>query len=376
MTRARGIVVIGIVLFVGVTVVGHLLGQPMFLGYVTTDSMEPTIEEGDGFVTIPAAIAGPVEAGDVVVYDARAIHDGGFVTHRVIDSTTDGYVTRGDANPFTDQDTGEPPVGDEQIVAKAVQIDGTVLVIPSLGTSVGGLQTVNQRLSADLVGTALMLVGLGLLVVSVLLDRRPGRRTTARSTSRRSVVSVWVLVLAVIVVLGMVSTIAMVVPASTHEYGIVSSTAPSDEPGVIQRGGTEDVAHEIENRGLVPVLVVLEPGSDDVTVGRESTLVGAGSTKTVTVTVSAPEATGSYHRHVTDHRYLTVLPPSVITSLHGAHPYAALSAVNIVIGGIAGALLVALFGRDKLRIRTVGTHVPGWVRLRRRLERMRNYLTG
>ncbi len=102
-------------------IAGQLLGQPAVVGYVETGSMSPTLEPGDGFVAVPAALAGPIEEGDVVTFRAEQLHGGGLTTHRVVGETERGYVTRGDANPFTDQDGVEPPVKDDQIVAVAWQ---------------------------------------------------------------------------------------------------------------------------------------------------------------------------------------------------------------------------------------------------------------
>jgi len=68
----------------------QLLGQPILLGYVATGSMEPTMDAGDGFVSVPSAVTGDVEEGDVVVYQARELHDGGLTTHRVVGETEEG----------------------------------------------------------------------------------------------------------------------------------------------------------------------------------------------------------------------------------------------------------------------------------------------
>jgi signal peptidase len=81
--------------------------------------MEPTLEPGDGFVAVPAELAGPIDDGDVIVFEAETIQGGGLTTHRVVDETDRGFITRGDANPFTDQDDSEPPVKRAQVVAKA-----------------------------------------------------------------------------------------------------------------------------------------------------------------------------------------------------------------------------------------------------------------
>lgn len=65
-------------------------------GYVTSGSMEPEIDADNGFVTILVAVTGDPKSG-VGVYESI---DGKLVTHRVVDVTTGGYVTRDDANPI------------------------------------------------------------------------------------------------------------------------------------------------------------------------------------------------------------------------------------------------------------------------------------
>jgi len=121
--RLVGLLVGGVLLAL---IAGNLLGTPVVLSFVETGSMEPTIQTGDGFVVLPPAVTGDVSAGDVVVFDARELEGGGLTTHRIVNETDDGYITQGDANPFTDQDDSEPPVSDDQIVAVAWQPNGQV----------------------------------------------------------------------------------------------------------------------------------------------------------------------------------------------------------------------------------------------------------
>ncbi len=103
------------------------------ISYVDSGSMAPALSPGDGFLAVPAAVAGPPKIGDVVVYRSEGLDPGGLVVHRIVDRTPDGYVTRGDANPVTDQRAGEPPVERERILAHAVAIDGDVTVLPGFG---------------------------------------------------------------------------------------------------------------------------------------------------------------------------------------------------------------------------------------------------
>ncbi len=364
------------VLVVAALVFGQLLGQPILLGYVTTGSMEPTIGAGDGFVVIPSAVAGEPEHGDVIVFDAREIEGGGLTTHRVVGETDEGYITRGDANPFTDQDAGEPPVTDGQVVAHALEVGNHVVVIPNFGTAIMAIQgfvgDAGERLGSPLapetIGTVLVVVGLLMLGFAALVGDR-GVRDLHRSPHRQNVVSVWLMILVAVLVVTGLTTAAMVLPAGTHEYGIVSADESGDEPGVIEAGGSEQVAYEIDNAGVVPVLVVLEPASEGVEVYPEAVTVDRGETATKTVVLSAPEERGEHFRHVAEHRYLVVLPPSVLLSLHAVSPAFTLLAINAIVGGIVVAISVALFGTGHLRMRSPGSNVPPIVRIRRKLRR-------
>ena len=43
-----------LVIIVLALLLGQLLGQPILLGFVSTGSMEPTMNAGDGFVAVPS----------------------------------------------------------------------------------------------------------------------------------------------------------------------------------------------------------------------------------------------------------------------------------------------------------------------------------
>ncbi len=109
------------------------------VSYADSGSMAPALSPGDGFLAVPAAVAGPPEVGDVVVYRSEGVDPGGLVVHRVVDRTSGGYVTRGDANPITDQQAGEPPVERKRILAHAVAVEGDVVALPGFGRVAGRL---------------------------------------------------------------------------------------------------------------------------------------------------------------------------------------------------------------------------------------------
>lgn len=353
------------VLFVVAMVAGQVLGQPVLLGYVTTDSMDPTLEPGDGFVAIPQAVAGPIDEGDVVVFEAEELHGGGLTTHRVVEATDQGYITRGDANPFTDQDADEPPVKDAQVVATVWQPGGNVVVIPELGTVVMGIQdaleTVQIQL-AGLFGTRSLLgtqgiayLLLGASILAYVLDlwlggdrerQRERQRSRDDGTSPRLLVAVFA---AVVVV---AATATMVVPAGQEKFGIVSAESDSQGPAVIEQGTSESVQYPVSNDGVVPVMVFFEPSTEGVEIAPTELEIPARTAVNATLTLSAPPDTGYYRQFLVQHRYLAILPASTIRSLYRLHPWVPILVIDAILGGAFYLIGITVIGTGRIRSRS------------------------
>ncbi|MFB6135000.1 MAG: S26 family signal peptidase [Halanaeroarchaeum sp.] len=348
---------------VAALLVGQLLGTPVLFGYVETGSMAPTLEPGDGFVAVPSAIAGPPEEGDVVTFRAEELQGGGLTTHRIVGETERGYITKGDANPFTDQAGDEPPVKKAQIVAYALQVNGHVVVIPHLGTAVTGMReafTSVQRRLAILTGmrsflggqgVAYLLLGLSLALYVVDLFVDEGRDRT-RSRDRDDGLDGRLVVAGLALLLVVSATAAMTVPAGTQSFGVVSAEFESERPTVIPAGESSTLEYRIPNGGLVPVHAYVVPASEGVAVEPTHQYVPGRATRSTSVTLQAPAETGYYRRFVTEHRYLALLPSGVIDSLYRLHPWAPLIALDALLaGGIAGLGRALLRGR-RVRVRT------------------------
>jgi len=365
-------------------IVGQLLGQPVLLSFVETGSMQPTLDPGDGFVAVPAALAGDVGVGDVVTFDAQEIEGGGLTTHRVVEETERGYVTRGDNNPFTDQDGGEPVVQDADVVAVALSVGGSVVVIPHLGTVAMAVQssftsvqtwlavTFGVRSFQGTQGLAYILFGLSTVAYAVdWYLARNSRETRERDRSRDDGTSVFAIVAVLALVLMATATAAMVVPAGTQEYGVVSAEFESENPTVIERGTSQELEYVVPNAGLVPVYAYVTPASPGVEVAPQRLRVGSRGEASTTVTLTAPPETGYYRLFVAEHRYLAVLPPGVIDELYGVHPWAPLVAINGLLGGgIVGLGFVFLRGEPaRIRSRESREKPPLYRRLLRQFYR-------
>lgn len=364
---------LSLIVLVVALIIGQFLGQPILLSYVTTDSMEPALSPGDGFVAIPAELAGTPGTGDVVVFEAEQIEGGGLTTHRIVGETGQGYVTQGDNNFVTDQDGGEPPVQEARIVAVAWQPTGDVLAIPHLGTAVEGIQSALASLQfwlASLFGTDLFLglEGLGYLLFAITIGLylllghfESDRQREDRSRSRDAGTSTRMIAvgLALLVVAG--ATAAMVVPAGTTDYGIVSAEFDSDRPTTIPMGTTDELPYAMDNAGFVPAVVILEPESDNMATDPYQTTLAPGEQLNATVEITTPPETGYFQYFVTEHRYLQILPPSVIVAMYEVHPWLPLLVINALIGAPFYLFTMVLLGGNKrLRTRRKNERASGW----------------
>lgn len=378
-SRSIMVVVIVAVLALGA---GQALGQPVGLSYVETDSMAPTMEPGDGFIAVPKQLDGSVDRNDVIVFDAEELNGGDLTTHRVVGETERGYITKGDGNPVADQDGTEPPVKRAQIVATALQVDGQVVVIPQLGTAVEMIQLVfqtGQQSLASALGTRSVLGTQGLaylffaatlLWYGVGVWQNRAEKSRGRETSRadgmdsRLVVGLF----AALLVAG--ATAAMVAPAGTQDYSIVSADFNSDRPTVIPQGESNDVTYPVDNGGLLPIVSYLEPASEGVAVSPRESHVGPRSMANATVTLQAPPETGTYRRFVVEHRYLAILPLPVIQTLYAIHPWAPIAVIDAMIGIPFYLLGVRLVGTGRIRDRNADRGYGYLTRVRRLVSRL------
>lgn len=131
-------------------------GLPVPIGAVASDSMAPTLHRGDVYVALPPALAGDPVVGDIAVFRGPD----GWVVHRLVDRTSEGFLTAGDANVFVDQADGAPPVPADAIEGVLPTVGGDPLAVPRVGV-------VPSRWQAAILGLG------AVLVVGALADGRP-----------------------------------------------------------------------------------------------------------------------------------------------------------------------------------------------------------
>jgi signal peptidase len=320
-----------------------------------------------------------LDEGDVVTFRAEELNGGGLTTHRIVGETEEGYITRGDANPSTDQAGKESPVKDAQIVAEALQVNGKVVVIPHLGTVITGVKSAAAGVQTQFT-TVLGLRGATtlpvlLLMGSILLYGLDAWKERSSSDPQRnqardngSDIRVYLLVFVGAIVIA--ATAAMIAPSGPTEYGFVSSNHDTPGAGVIGAGETEQAKYRMDNPGALPVVSFLETEGNGITVQPTTLHASPGSVHNATVTLSAPPETGYYRRFVIEHRYLAVLPTAVIHSLYQVHPWLPIVIIDAIIAVPSYLLGATLIGTSRIRKRDRSRDLPADNGVRRALVRL------
>lgn len=283
--RALALVVIGGLLLL------VLPSAPVQLSYVYSDSMEPTISEGNGYVVVPA---GDVEVGDVIVFESALREE--YVTHRVVTVTDEGYVTQGDNNPSTDQAAGHPVVTEADVVGSALTIAGTTVSIPGFAWLVGIVSTYWP------IGVLVLLLGGG------VLERNPRSRDLVRIRDLMGP-----LVISVV----LASAVALVYSAPTYSMSMVAVASETTDGGIVPVGESAIRTIEVATAPAFTYQFVEGNGVAIVDV------IAQGEAAAVDVEVPPQQTAGGYTAAVTTYYYPAVLPYGVISALHAIHPLAA-----------------------------------------------------
>ena len=350
-------------------VLTQVFGFPTPVSYVETDSMEPTLNPGDGFVGVPAPIAGEVSEGDVVTFRAQTIGGGGLTTHRIDTVTEEGYYTQGDKNAFTDQQAGEPVVQESQIELVALQFGDQLLVIPQLGTVVlaaqGLLSTVAGIFGLDdasgaNTGLAIGIGGLILVILSFAYDFLSSTTTrvpTRNKGRREGVIDSKLILLAILIAFSLPLLSLMAIPSGVDETVVVSTTSPSDDPTRIVAGESSEIPIKVENSQYIPKVVILQPQSDGVSFSESAIRVSHGQTVETSVTLTAPEETGPHTRVRSEHHYIHILPTPILVTLHNIHPAVAMLTITGVILSPIAVLFYFLVGFRPIALREATRNV-------------------
>lgn len=329
-----------------------LLISPIEISFVVSDSMSPTIEPNEDifFVNTNVDSTEDFKVGEVIVYYSPNRTE--LTTHRVVDKSEEGLITKGDNSFETDQERGEDPITDELIFGKVVKIQGSVLTINDVFPVVKFVTDYNTEL---LFGLLLM------LFIDILYPR--SKRGISRFNSDVTTYRFMLLVTIILVV----SWTGFIYFSSISVTG--SSTIVTDDRNFNEEQFIS-VNESVEKTQVIDVHNSIIPTHDEYEItnyGEIQNVQKFSDKKEVHITynIGPFQNRGVYTPVFVAYPYPRTLPPNIISYLHSIHPLVASIATMSVIA--IPIYIIYMLITDNVRIRTnrirmSRTKIPRFIR--------------
>ncbi|MCR2823280.1 signal peptidase I [Lederbergia panacisoli] len=310
-------IITGLIFIIAFRFMGSEL--PVSLGYVYSESMEPTIMTNDGYFLIHSK---NYEVGDIITFKPKFLKEP-YVTHRIVDVMEDHtFITKGDNNPSLDQEVGEPPVNHKQIQGKVFTINGTPLIIPRLGT-------ISEKFNIfTLIAIVVGLYAVDFLFKSFSKKPKHYKRKNAKRLRLIHISSFFdpvFIAFCAIIILNSIFIGLTVKSSNTDQIPfIVVSTKglSSPTPG-------EEFTRELslENKTWLPFVVFLEPKSKGTVVNPPKLSFSSNQYYDYTATIVAPGEVGAYTETIHKVAYPNILPVKWIDYMYSKHKLLPLSII-------------------------------------------------
>lgn len=295
------------------------MGRPVFISYITSNSMEPTLKKGDVIFLTPIYLN--LEEGDIIVFNSN----GEWVCHRIFVETSSGYITKGDNNIATDQQSGKDPVKPENIAGKVVTFLGNPLKIPKAGNYLEKVSDFTWKHK-----TFVLL----LFVIAGIFDVLGGHDSKKKKERRKKykkyiTVSSNQLFLITVFCLMMINTFAgtIWIGYENIQYGVTSAGGAREEWVLPGEKFTRNLT--IFNYLYYPMIYVIKGGENSFV--EEEFVLWPGESKTITVKIQAPLETRIYNERILVAKYFPILPPEMIYRISSINEYLPVIALNFEI---------------------------------------------
>lgn len=352
------IIIIIVVIIITAAVGTAIKAEPFLMVSVESNSMYPEFQRGDVIFICNANDS--VTVGDIVLFKAEAgiLASQGYVVHRLSGGNDiDGYITKGDANKYTDQESNTTtPIKREWIKSRVIQINGHVLKVPYIGYLTFWMDDI-------LKSPFLAPVIIGLLAVLILLSMKKGHKKNGRGKKRlRSafIISMCGLILSIMLSVSMLFQSQHV----TLNYYVSSDSKGAlqgSDIGILKIGDiAERHLFEVRNGGFIPQIVTVTTDDEQIDFCQDKWLLLPNETIEVTTTVNA----------VTEGKYSSIVNLGVFYPFLFTDWLYYLCQIDYILGLVVVSLIPGLpliiypFFNAKVRRRLVNKFRRSWLRVK------------
>lgn len=340
------ILVVVLILCSLIAAVGSAISnKPVLLTVIVSNSMYPVWERGDMVIIKNLKEEETVHHGDIVFFKTTKgdLADKGWIAHRIISGNADqGFITKGDANKYTDQESkGNVPIERKWIAGKAVTIGETPIVIPKIGYL---SLWVEEFQTNQFILPAIALV-IGILIAIGEFKSEKKQRKKIQGLELQLIYIIGGLTISIILGSTMLAAgekINIIYEVSEHTQGVLMGS----NVGILQIGDTvSQPLSELSNKGSFPSIAVITTNDKQIELSHTNMFLQKGQLINSTYTVHAEE-TGKYNSIVHVGMFYPLLPPSIVFFLAQKSYWLALAVVSLIPGL---PLMLYPFIDDKMR---------------------------
>jgi signal peptidase len=306
--------------------------QPLLITVVRSNSMFPLFERGDLVLIERITPKDTVRAGDIVVFKTEIgdYSKVGWIIHRIVDGNDqDGYITKGDNNPSTDQEMGgTPPIKKEWIVSRAITLGHYPLKVKSLGL----LPLWVENLQSN----PYVLPGFAILLAAVIgiVEWIRSKKKKLQRKGRLDIHTIYFIsgiTVSVLMYATMISAsqhINVVYEVSETDQGVMDGSSV----GMIRIGDeVEKPLVELNNKGFFPLFVFIVTKDPQISFSDERIALHPGQNVNTSFQVHAHK-TGKYKSVVRVAIFYPIIPNELIHRLNQINYHLALAVVSIIPG--------------------------------------------
>ncbi len=325
--------------------------KPILFVSVRSNSMYPSFQRSDVLLIKNLSKEEEVDIGDIVVFktDEGSLASKGWIVHRVIEGNDEmGFITKGDANEYTDQNNGSAPIKREWIACKVITINGQPLKIPLIGYLSLWMEGFQKNPFTMPIIAVILAVIIG---ISELLSNKKGKKKRKSKGNMDKQLIYFFGGLTISIIIGatmLASSQRIIIPyeVSSDRQGVIMGSSV----GIIKVGEkVEKPLIELSNQGFIPFTSTITTNDDQITFSRSLVPITPGTELTVDMILKA-EKPGTYNSTIYAGMFYPFLPSQLIYTLAAKSYWLALIIVSLIPG--LPLLLYPVIDR-KMRRKTV-----------------------
>jgi signal peptidase len=280
--------------------------------------MEPVIQVNDGFIVLPCS---KLKSGDIIMY-RPVILQAPYITHRIIEITENGYITKGDNAPCKDQDNKEPVVSKDRIVGRVVTICGSPLVFCGLGKLASFLQFGLGMYSGKI---SVMFLVLSIITAIIPNHKSHRKKKTQYRLRLRHIYRV------IVIIAVMFTAVTVYLGSNVCKIKYLVSEYPGISGDQVEVNKSGQLKIIVKNMGFFPTFTIIS-AAEPLFVYASPECIRPRCEEEVIINVLPQRRTGIYHGYIRICKYPALLPRTCVVSLHRLHPVIADIASSLTLG--------------------------------------------